>query len=114
MKKEFELHNNEIDIILPELLKLINYKPKTSGELIFELEKLGYKLSPIRFRAIIHHIRVNEIKIILGGRGGYWVSDDPEEIFNYCQRLDGRADSIKEASSSIRRMIRQKYTNLNV
>lgn len=109
MRLEFELDSREEGIILPEILKLIESKPKTSGEIIFLLEEQGYKLSPIRFRAIIHHIRVNEIAMVISGRWGYWISNDPEEIFAYCQSLDARADSIKAASSSIRRMLSKRY-----
>lgn len=73
----------------------------TSATIELHYRNLGKKLNSSRIRAIIHHIRYHE-KILIGNKKyflisdstGYWLSCDKEEIKQFAESLNQRANSI--------------------
>jgi len=111
--KKFQLKPREENFVLPVLLKLLTDKPKTNNQLIKELDDMGIKITPIRVRAIIHHIRNHSMECVLSNRWGYYISYDKEEIAAYCISLELRADSIKFASDGIKEWMKTNYAKLS-
>jgi hypothetical protein len=59
------------------------------------------KLTPPRLRKIIHRIRVEKrVRNLIAFHGGYYVSNDPQEIEHYKRGLKNRAASIMAAYDS--------------
>ena len=79
-----------------DLVKIVNDKVDTYD--VFN----EYKL-----RMCINHIRKNKILPIMSGVKGYWVSYDVDQMLINAESLEGRAASILEAATGIRKMMKQ-------
>jgi len=95
-----ELNEYELDTLLPIIVKGLNNKKGkdnsiTNVVMCKALKERGYKISDVRLRKIIHHIRVNNIiPLLLATSKGYYISMDTLEISDYVKSLDERINSI--------------------
>jgi hypothetical protein len=74
------------------------------------LEKLGLtkKLSSVRLRKLVHHIRVKSLLPLIATSKGYYVSYEEADIKSQINSLEQRARSIQEASRGF-----QAFLNIN-
>ena len=67
----------------------------TNDAMIAGLDKLGHKLNQARVRKIIAHIRNKQlIKGLMASSKGYYITNNPEEIKEYIDSLQGRIEAI--------------------
>ena len=67
----------------------------TNDAMISGLEKMGHKLNQARVRKIIAHIRNKQlIKGLMASSKGYYITNNPEEIKEYIESLQGRIEAI--------------------
>ena len=74
------------------------------------LEKYNIKLSGPRLRKIIQYIRVKDlVPCLIATSRGYYVSDDMNEVREYCESLQQRINSIKQTKTSIEKQLIKKW-----
>ena len=67
----------------------------TNDAMIAGLDKMGHKLNQARVRKIIAHIRNKQlIKGLMASSKGYYITNNPEEIKDYIESLQGRIEAI--------------------
>jgi hypothetical protein len=109
------LTDEEINIILPVLIKVLKSKTNDSmtltGKFIIDKfnqnkESIGFKcsFSNARFMKIINHIRTNELCPIISCSTGYHITDDPEKLEACAESMEDRCESILAAATGCRRM----------
>lgn len=83
-------------------------KKITAGEIEMKYKNLGEKVNGSRIRAIVHHIRYNELIMIADRRyflisdnTGYWISCEVAEIQKFAKSLEERAGSILSIKSAV-------------
>ena len=102
-----ELNEYELDTLLPIVVKGLNTKQGkdkaiTNSAICKALKAMGYKISDVRLRKIIHYIRANNIiPLLLATSRGYYVSNDSIEISDYIKSLDERINSITTVRDSL-------------
>lgn len=95
-----ELTKYELETLLPAMVKGLSGKIGiekiiTSSEAIKGLKANGYKINPARWRKIVNHIRVNNIiNFLVSSSKGYYIATKKEEIIQYIESLDQRANAI--------------------
>lgn len=97
---------------LPSIIEIITNiqgksNSKTNKEIcneIFELNRIS--ISDVRFRAIIRHIRVNNlIPFLASSSKGYYIENDKTEMFKYILSLEERAEAIKATALALRKQL---------
>ena len=82
----------------------------TSREIIRAYRKIGVKLSGPRIRAIIHHIRVNDlVERLIGTPNGYYVTNNPELLAEYIESLEQRSRSIFSVAKALKRQFQKAW-----
>lgn len=98
-----ELTRAEEALLIPLIISVINSIPKTSFQIISEVEiGWGIKITGPKLRKVINTIRSKEIEPILSKSTGYFISYNSGEIESYCESLEGRIESMKEAMMGLR------------
>lgn len=65
-----------------------------------------------RFRAIIHHITVNDIlPLLTASANGYFIAEVEEEANNYLESLEGRVHSIEHKKIAYTRQVKKYFKN---
>lgn len=76
------------------------------------LTKYNIKLSEPRLRKIIQYIRVKGlVPCLIATSKGYYVSNDMNEVRDYCESLQQRINAIKQTKESIENQIIKKWYN---
>jgi len=66
------------------------------------------KISEVRLRKLVNHIRSNSIAPIIATSKGYFLPTDREEIRSQIESLEQRARSILSCASGLERFLREK------
>jgi hypothetical protein len=85
--KGFNLHNKENPIKEPEIVKCLREK--------------GFKISGVRLRKCVNHIRSNSLIPLIATHLGYYTSNDQIEIENQIKSLRQRAYSINKCADGL-------------
>ena len=110
----------ELKMLLPVIVSGLKTKKGidnaiTNSKMCDSLKRLGYKITAPRMRAIIHHIRVNDIiPLLIGTSKGYYISDNEIELFGYVESLDQRINSISFVRNALRRQFNNKQNNQTI
>lgn len=104
-KDKVKLRPYDLDTIMPRVIEGFRRKngiPASSREICRALRAEGIKISDVRLRAIVHHIRVNHIvRGLASSSQGYWIETDPRRLMQCVKDLSGRHLSIKEAADAL-------------
>lgn len=74
----------------------------TNGEMCRSMRAHGYKITPVRMRKIIHHIRVNGlVKCLVSTSKGYYITGDIREGADYVKSLEQRIASIEQVRQAL-------------
>ncbi len=80
----------------------------TSKEIVARLQYGYKKITEVRVRKIINHIRNNNlIPGLVASSSGYYVTSDPQEIKRYIDSLDGREAEIRRTKQSFKQYLNQ-------
>ena len=121
-KETSELSEYERLILLPGMVKGLETKigkenSITASKAIQKLRLNGYKVTPARFRKVVHHIRVNGlVPLLLATTKGYHVATSIHEAIDFVESLDQRMNSIMMVRDSIDYQAKQamlKKRNIN-
>jgi hypothetical protein len=72
----------------------------------FNESGMGVKLSGVRLRKIVNHIRCNKILPIIATSKGYFVSYDKDVIESQVESLRQRANSINNCADALEKFIK--------
>lgn len=92
----------EQDVLLPVFVegfmnKFGRSNAVTNKQIVERLKRKDYKVSDVRVRKIINHIRANGlINGLIATSDGYYISTDPDEIKRYIDSLEGRISAINQ------------------
>lgn len=95
-----ELNKYESEVLLPIIVsglktKIGKEKAVTNKHICKALKDRGHKITDSRLRKIIHNIRANDtIPLLIATSRGYYIATDNQEIEDYIQSLEERANSI--------------------
>jgi hypothetical protein len=101
-----DLNEYELNVLLPVFKKGLSSKigkgkAVTNYHMTKVLTEKGYKVSGARVRKIINHIRVHGlVPGLIATSAGYYISNDPEEIRQYCKSLSQRANELLRVKKS--------------
>ena len=110
MITNFETLTNELTEIEMQMLDrlVIGFKNYTKSNPIKEPdivkrfnERNNTKLTGVRLRKLVNHIRTNGIIPLIATSKGYYVSYDEEEIKNQIKSLKQRASSIENCANGL-------------
>lgn len=93
MIKGFNLHKKSNPIKASEIVNSMND--------FIKFKELKIKMTEVRLRKFVNHIRINSLLPLIATSKGYFVSDDPEEIKLQVKSLWERAKSIKDAADGL-------------
>lgn len=80
-----------------------------------ELEDRAFKLTSVRLRKIIHHIRVNNlVPLLCSNSKGYYLALSSEEVREYLAGLKVRIDSIIAINVALTKQYFEKYEQQNL
>lgn len=102
-----DLSEYEKDTLLPifisQLSKAIGkHSAVTSGRMLLWFKKRNFIVSGPRIRKIINHIRIHDlIPGLIATSEGYYISNDPGEVKNYIESLEGRIKAISAVKASM-------------
>jgi hypothetical protein len=91
--KGFSQYTKENPIKEPEIVRRFNERSQ------------GMKLTGVKLRKLVNHIRVNSLLPLIATSRGYYVSYDPKEIEAQVKSLHERASSIKNCAQGLHRLI---------
>jgi carbamoylphosphate synthase small subunit len=75
-----------------------------NNEIVDPLKRLNYKISEVRVRKIINHIRIKGlIKGLIAASEGYYIATTDAELADYEESLLGRENAIRAVRLSIRK-----------
>jgi len=101
-----DLTDKELSMVEPlcVILRLIHHsKPMKSPDIVTKFnQNYDSKITDVRLRKLVHHIRANKILPVCSTSDGYFVSFDRKILESQCLSMDQRARSIKEASDGLR------------
>lgn len=70
----------------------------------------GYKLTPVRFRKVINHIRNKGlIKGLVATSKGYYIAQSRQELEDYTKSLQGREDALKELRRNMTKQMNKLF-----
>jgi hypothetical protein len=93
MVRGFKQYTKENPIKEPEIVSRFNEKNP------------GMKLTGVKLRKLVNHIRTNSLLPLIATSRGYYVSYDPQEIENQVKSLHQRASSINNCAQGLHRLI---------
>jgi predicted GTPase len=101
-KKLTDFENRIIKIMVPKLkMNIGKKKAVTNREITSQLKILGYKVSAVRLRKVIHHIRINKLVTnLVSTSDGYYRAENQEDVEKYVKSLQQRINSIAEVKNS--------------
>ena len=115
-KQTKDLTDYEKRILLPLMIKGLGHhigaeNAITNSEICMKLSAKGYDINEVRVRKIINYIRNNNlVPRLMATHQGYYVTNDPAELYSYINSLSGRIAAI----SQIRDVMIQNYENLKM
>ena len=95
-----KLNDYELDKVVPILARcLINKvgreKATTNSYMVKKLKECGYDVNDIRIRKCINYMRTRDvIERLIASHYGYYVTNDAEELAQYCGTLRQREEAI--------------------
>ena len=107
-----ELSQDELDlvpIIMGGFKTRTEKNPIKAPEIVAGMDKwlkenrpdVKIKMSEVRLRKIVNHIRSNSIAPLIATSHGYYLSNDPEVIKSQVKSMYERAASIKKAADGL-------------
>jgi len=116
-KQTKDLTDYEKRVLLPLMIKGLSHhvgaeNAITNSEICMKLSAKGYdNINEVRVRKIINYIRNNNlVPRLMATYKGYYVTNDPAELYSYISSLSGRIAAI----SQIRDAMIQNYENLKM
>lgn len=97
--------NEIIKLFVPKVARVLRKcKSEKNAMTNSEIRKrTGVGAAPT-LRAIIHHIRVNQIvKRVCAGKKGYWIERSEKKLSEYVTSLQERAKEINQVARSLKR-----------
>lgn len=80
----------------------------SNGHICISLRNKGYKVTEVRIRKIINHIRIHGLVTCLIASGkGYW-AESRQEVVDYIESLKGRENAIKAVRMALEKQIGQE------
>lgn len=69
-----------------------------------------FKLTSVRLRKIIHHIRCNElVPLLCSNSNGYFIAQSPQEVEEYVKGLKHRIEATQQVSKALLEQYYKKY-----
>lgn len=105
----YELTKYEEDIIVPIVVKGLKNKigkenAITNRVICEKLKSSQYKISEVRLRKVIHHIRIKQLIVgLCCNSNGYYVTNSFEELGRYVESLSQRIKSQQAIHRSMKR-----------
>ena len=102
-----ELTEYEFNVLLPALVSGLKrrkgkHNAVKSTEAIKKLKAGGFKISPPRWRKVVHHIRVHHlVGGLISTSKGYYIAETMEEVETYRKSLRERINSIQEVHDAL-------------
>jgi hypothetical protein len=116
-KQTKDLTDYEKRVLLPLMIKGLSHhvgaeNAITNSEICMKLSAKGYdNINEVRVRKIINYIRNNNlVPRLMATYKGYYVTNDPAELYSYISSLSSRIAAI----SQIRDAMIQNYENLKM
>lgn len=76
----------------------------SNNQMVDNLKRRNYKISEVRVRKIINHIRINGIiKGLVASSEGYYIATSDKELADFEESLLGRENAIRAVRLSIRK-----------
>lgn len=80
----------------------------TNKQIVSTLAPKGYKVSDVRVRKIVNHIRKNNlVEGLIATSAGYYISTDPAEVADYIESLAGRENEIRRIRKQFEKYLNQ-------
>lgn len=80
----------------------------TNKEIVSKMKIAGEKMTEIRVRKIINHIRTHAlVPGLVASSSGYYVTSDPQEVERYINSLDGREAEIRRVKFTFKQYLNQ-------
>jgi len=108
-----KLTDDERDKMIPILIRLL--KAKSSSDRPIKADtimkwfnenkhktQMTKAVCPANLRKAINYIRTTGIAPVMSGSNGYYITDDPKEIYKIAISLEQRAESINAAAKGLR------------
>ena len=108
------LTDYELNTLLPLIIEGLRHKQGeqkaiTNVSMCKALQGSRYRINPPRMRAIIHHIRVNDIlPFLVSTSKGYYIADSRPEIMTYIESLEQRISSISVVKNALKRQLNDR------
>lgn len=81
----------------------------SNGHICISLRNNGYKVTEVRIRKIINHIRIHGLVTCLIASGkGYYRAENRQEVVDYIKSLKGRENAIKAVRMALEKQIGQE------
>ena len=81
----------------------------SNGHICISLRNKGYKVTEVRIRKIINHIRTHSLVTCLIASGkGYYRAESRQEVVDYIESLKGRENAIKAVRMALEKQIGQE------
>lgn len=81
----------------------------SNGHICISLRNKGYKVTEVRIRKIINHIRIHGLVTYLIASGkGYYRAENRQEVVDYIESLKGRENAIKAVRMALEKQIGQE------
>ena len=115
-KKTRKITNYEQKVLLPILLKGLKTKKGkknavTNKEIVYGLQSHGFRICETDVRALINHIRTNDLVVgLIATSTGYYITNNEQDFLNYEDSLLGRETAIRDVRYSIQRQRRMMFT----
>lgn len=120
MIRNFEDYTNELNheelrlvpLVINGFKKYNIESPIKSAEVVSKLNKYlaendwKIKMSGVRLRKIVNHIRSNSLLPLMASSKGYYVSNDAEHIKEQIVSLEQRASSIQRCADGLRKYLK--------
>lgn len=107
-KQTAPLNDYEQHTLLPVIIRGLREKVGadkaiTSKVIVAKMCAAGYKLSDVRLRKIINHIRNNHlVGCLVATNKGYYIATTIQEVDDFIESLNGRVRSIQEDIESMK------------
>lgn len=92
-----ELEKSTLAAMLVDTLKFTHSSNRiTAKNLCGWFRACGYQVTEVRIRKMVNYIRVLNLtdgKVVMGASTGYYLTEDPKEIEDQIESLQGRVDS---------------------
>lgn len=108
------LSGYEQDTLLPIIVRGLMNKvgaasAVSNSHICISLRNKGYKVTEVRIRKIINHIRTHSLVTCLIASGkGYYRAENRQEVVDYIESLKGRENAIKAVRMALEKQIGQE------